>query len=385
MTGFRHDLGESLRTRPFACGLILLAVAVGTASACLLMATLGGLQARVGAVLESFGSGTVLLTPTRQDRRDPPPTRDLLAQLEAVQPGLAVTGLRVHSLPDPSRGLTVQVLAANPDLPRILDLPLRDGRWLDALDLDRAQPHAVISAALADAWSLRVGDALTDPRLSVRVVGVVDRALLNPANPALPQGAAHWIWIPDTLPVGGMAGPDALGRHDHVLAGAGENASALAQALADRDTAWTAITAEALVKGQRSLMRTLRVVYGSVVGLCLLLGGVALSSLLLMSTRQRRQEIGFRRALGATPGDIFALFLAEGLLLTSLGGGAGTAVGLLLIRVAPASPDTLPLAATPATAGLPLLLALVFGFLFTWHPARTAARLPPADALRLDA
>lgn len=365
--------------------MILLAVAVGTASACLLMSTLGGLQARVGAVLDSFGSGTVLFVPRNEDRRDPPPTRDLLAQLQALRPGLPVTGLRVHSLPDPARGLTIQVMAANQQLPRILALPLRDGRWLDALDLARAQPHAVVSAALAEAWSLRVGDALSDPRLSVRVAGIVDRALMNPANPALPQGTAHWIWIPDTLPVGGMTGPDALGRHDYVLAGAGEAAGTVAKAFAAGERmSWTAITAEALVRGQRSLMRTLRVVYGSVVGLCLLLGGVALSSLLMMSARQRRQEIGFRRALGATPGDIFALFLAEGLLLTGLGGAAGTGIGLLLIRLAPASPDTLPLSADPAAAAIPLLLALALGLLFTWHPARTAARMPPAEALRMD-
>ena len=389
MTTFGKDLGESLLTRPMTSGLILAAVAVGAASATLLLSLLAGLESSVQARLKSFGSDTVLLTLQDPTGSGVAMTRNHLRLATALQPGLIATGYRSHLLKDPIRGISIQVLSANASLPRILERPLQDGRWLDAQDIEQAQPHALVSAILADAWSLHVGDTLTHPALTVQVVGISDSTLMNPSSPAGTQSSGAWIWIPDTLPTAWMTSPDDPHRFDGLLARISDpdDVRALVRQLQQATggpAIWTATTADVLVRGERAMMKTVRIAYGSVVLLCLLLGGVALSSLLLVSTRQRRQEIGFRRAIGATQWDIFSLFLAEGIVLTGLGGLIGSGIGALLILFAPPAPALLPLILNAKILLMPITVCLLIGLLFTWQPARTAATLSPADALRVD-
>jgi putative ABC transport system permease protein len=124
-----------------------------------------------------------------------------------------------------------------------------------------------------------------------------------------------------------------------------------------------------------------------VVGLGTLVSGmVGVSNILFVSVRERANEFGIRRALGATARSILAMVIAEALLLAAVAGGLGLAAGFGLVDLALRfdvradffeQPSVDPLAAFVAF-GVLILTALVAGY----FPAREAARVPPIEALR---
>ncbi|MET0991566.1 MAG: ABC transporter permease [Lacisediminihabitans sp.] len=115
-------------------------------------------------------------------------------------------------------------------------------------------------------------------------------------------------------------------------------------------------------------------------GVALLVGGVGIANTMFISVLERRGEIGLRRALGATRGQIRGQFLTEAVLLSGMGGAAGTVIGILG-TVGYATFQGWP----PVIPGGAVLLgiggALVVGVLAGLNPSIRAARLTPTEAL----
>jgi putative ABC transport system permease protein len=100
-----------------------------------------------------------------------------------------------------------------------------------------------------------------------------------------------------------------------------------------------------------------------------------------MSVSERTREIGIRKALGARARDIERQFLAEAILLSSLGGVLGVVSGwVFAFLVAAVSP--LPARITTWSVAVAMLLGAGVGILFGVYPARRAARLDPITAMR---
>jgi putative ABC transport system permease protein len=113
----------------------------------------------------------------------------------------------------------------------------------------------------------------------------------------------------------------------------------------------------------------------------LLVGAVGVGNIMLIGVLERRSEIGLRRSLGATKGQIRTQFLAEAILLALLGGAAGVAAGVLATGVYAATKGWATSIPTLAWAG-GLAAALAIGALAGLLPAIRAARLSPTEALR---
>jgi putative ABC transport system permease protein len=113
----------------------------------------------------------------------------------------------------------------------------------------------------------------------------------------------------------------------------------------------------------------------------LLVGAVGVANIMVIAVLERRSEIGLRRALGATKGNIRTQFLAEAALLAALGGTVGVAVGALATAVYASTKGLSVVVPTVAWAG-GLAAALLIGALAGLLPALRAARLSPTDALR---
>lgn len=115
----------------------------------------------------------------------------------------------------------------------------------------------------------------------------------------------------------------------------------------------------------------------------LLLSAIGIYVFLHFTVVQRTNEIGVRMALGATPGAVTALLVRRGVTLALVGAGVGLIgaclvgrlLSELLYQVAPTD---------PATFGISLLLLIVVAGLACWVPSRSAARIDPVRALRLD-
>jgi putative ABC transport system permease protein len=122
---------------------------------------------------------------------------------------------------------------------------------------------------------------------------------------------------------------------------------------------------------------------GSFAVAALFLSAIGIYVLLHYTVVQRRSEIGVRIALGATPGAVTALLLRQGLVLALIGAGAGLLgawsltrlLSKLLYEVAPTD---------PATFGVSLLVLIAVAGAACWIPSRSAARIDPILALRLD-
>jgi putative ABC transport system permease protein len=144
---------------------------------------------------------------------------------------------------------------------------------------------------------------------------------------------------------------------------------------------FTLMTSSFVQKTVDKVQRVLFLYVPLVAGLSLLVGGAVAAVLMLSSVNERVGEIGLRRAVGARPRDIRLQFLME-TAVTALGGGLlGAAIGSGL-AVYLAARMNIAIGVSPAAVALGLALAAVTGLLAGVVPARRAALLEPAVALR---
>ncbi len=135
-----------------------------------------------------------------------------------------------------------------------------------------------------------------------------------------------------------------------------------------------ALTAQADAKGA---LDTLFLGLGAV---ALLVGAIGVANIMVISVLERRSEIGLRRALGATRGQIRAQFLAEAILLSLAGGAVGVILGAAA-TAAYARGHGEPVVIPPDAWAGGLAAAVVIGALAGLLPAIRAARLSPTQAL----
>jgi putative ABC transport system permease protein len=131
---------------------------------------------------------------------------------------------------------------------------------------------------------------------------------------------------------------------------------------------------------KRATERSFSVLFLALAGVALVVGGIGVANTMVVSVLERRSEIGLRRALGATRGQIRGQFLTESVVLATVGGLAGTALGLLATMGYAAWQDW-PLVLPALSAALGVGGAIVVGVLAGVYPCVRAARLTPTQAL----
>jgi putative ABC transport system permease protein len=166
---------------------------------------------------------------------------------------------------------------------------------------------------------------------------------------------------------------------DEVVAG-------LRRVLLDRhgDEDFTLTTQQQMLDTLGSVLDVLTFAVAALGSISLLVGAVGIFTIMTIAVRERTGEIGLLRALGAGRRQVLAVFLAEAIVLSALGGLAGFVAGGGIAWLLGATVRQLPVSYSPLFVGLALLLSLVIGLVAGILPALNAARLDPVEALRAE-
>jgi putative ABC transport system permease protein len=131
-----------------------------------------------------------------------------------------------------------------------------------------------------------------------------------------------------------------------------------------------------------TITNALTLLLGAIAGISLLVGGIGVMNIMLVSVTERTQEIGLRKAIGATQKDILIQFTIEAIILSTIGGIIGTLIGIggivLVSNFSPLKQASI----SPSAIILAVSVSGGIGLFFGVVPARQAARLDPIEALR---
>lgn len=393
-----RDIWDGIRTQPGRVGLALLAISIGVSSLTVLVAVLSGLREKSRQIVQELGVNVIAIIQQKGD------SQNIASRLEEWHasllafnlPDCRISTIRRYEAPTLGTNETLTVVATDSSLIHIRQWRLDDGRFLDHSDIENQERNAVVSKSLSKLWNWKVGNLVMLRNTPFKIVGIVDAgggALDTESGGSNLILGERVIFVPKTVPPNWMVGYNNPGRFldaiflnvptslnfDHTLSKAQRLLSHPERPV--DHISW--VTPESLISGIKKLQDTIGITVGSIAILCLVLGGTALMSLMVANVRDRVTEIGLRRALGATEWDIAALFVIEACLVTGSATLAGTTVTHILLLL---GRHALPV---PVRLGLmsiliPLIVSLLLGMIFSYWPAKTAAKITPSEALRYE-
>jgi putative ABC transport system permease protein len=377
-----------LRARKLRATLSALGIAIGVAAIVAVLGLAASAQAALLAEIQSLGTnlltvsnGTTFSGATAELPETAPGMIARLPGVTAVQETGTVSGVSVYKSPliPPIDTNALSVAAATVNLPAIVGTSLAQGRFLNAATA--RQPVAVLGATTAQL----LGIDRIRPGLRIWAGGqwLYVTGILNPAPYAAPIDSAVLIGFPAAEKYLGFDGhpseiyvrtvdtPAATTSVDRAL-GAQANPENSSQVSVSQPS--DALTAQADAKG------TLGTLFLGLGAIALLVGAIGVANIMIISVLERRSEIGLRRALGATKGQIRAQFLAEAILLSLAGGAAGVIAGAAATAAYAHIHGEAIIIPPQAWAG-GLAAAVIIGALAGLLPAIRAARLSPTQAL----
>jgi putative ABC transport system permease protein len=402
--GIRSILAHKLRS-----ALTMLGVIFGVAAVVSMLAIAGGARVEAIEQIRLLGSNNIRvnhLTLTGEARElalragsEGLQTRDL-ELVAANLPNLAgAAPIRFIDAPvhRGNRESTGRVVATNSDYARVTDFHPAAGRFIGPLDVREGKRVAVIGSDVRHelfGYLNPIGHTLRIRDVVFRVVGVMERRTLREGRRSVIQvrNVNSDVYIPISTASARLPSADRedavaelalkVSREEGIVPTASIVQRLLRMAHRGIEDFEVVIPAELLARAQ-STQRVFNIVMVSIAAISLLVGGIGIMNVMLTTVAERTQEIGIRRAVGATEGRILAQFLIETVLVSVLGGAAGIALGFGMAK-------GISLFAGWQTVLSPLSVALAFGIsalvgiVFGIYPARRAARMNPITALRFE-
>ncbi|MBD5446546.1 MAG: FtsX-like permease family protein [Treponema sp.] len=141
-----------------------------------------------------------------------------------------------------------------------------------------------------------------------------------------------------------------------------------------------AMSMQTIIEQMRTITQTLSLMLSGIAAISLLVGGIGIMNIMIVTVTERRQEIGIRKALGASPAAIRRQFLVESASITLLGGSLGIVLGIAL-SFAVEYVRGQPFAIQAGACVVSFVFSVFVGVFFGLNPASRAAKLDPVEAL----
>ncbi|WP_413174698.1 ABC transporter permease [Anabaena azotica] len=393
--------GKTLLANKLRSALTMLGIIIGNGSVIAMIGIGEGGQKFVANQLNSLGPNVVFVIPgneeTQRVSRDV--TRTLVledAKAIATQvPTIAATTAELNSrqvVTYKNRNTDVNIIGTTPSFLKVRDFEVATGRFFTDIDMKRSNQVVVLGAKLKEKLfgnTNPVSQQIRIKNASFQVIGVLtdkgsnlgvdyDESALVPiltsANRLVGRTSPYGLEV--TYIVASAKDADSVDaaefqitnllRQRHKLVG--ENDFTIR-------TQKDALQTVGQISGALTIMLT------GIAAISLFVGGIGIMNIMLVSVTERTQEIGLRKAIGATQQDILLQFIIEAVIVSVIGGVVGTTVGvggILLIAAISPLEASISIASITMAVGISGGIGLFFGVV----PARRAAQLDPIVALR---
>ena len=406
LESFRTAL-RALRVNVLRSFLTMLGIIVGVASVITMVAVGTGAQTQVAEQIRSLGANVLMVAPgtaregaARKEggsghtlsESDARAIAAQLPQIRAAAPSIRGSAQLVLG----SRNWNTVVHGTTADYFVIREWPLKAGRHFSKAEEDGAGKVALIGGTVAKqlfGTEGPVGQEIRIMSVPFQVIGV----LTDKGPSGAGQNQDDIVFVPiSAAKLRLMGSANAVNREAvaYILVKAVSDEAMTAASMqiegllrqrhritADREDDFQVNNPAAAMAAQRASTRTIAWLLAAIASVSLVVGGISIMNIMLVSVTERTREIGIRLAVGARRRDIRNQFLTEATALCLAGGLVGIAVGCAT-SIAVARLAEWPIFLGPDAVLFALLFAAAIGIFFGYYPARKAARLPPAEALR---
>lgn len=396
-----------LARNPLRAGLTMLGIVIGV-GAVVAMVSLGqGATASVQSQIASLGTNVLIVIPGAttvsgvrsglggMSTLTVGDARDIEKKIDGVSAVTYVTRAVLQVVHENKNWNTV-VLGATATFSEIRDWPMADGTFFTQSDEDNGAKVAVLGKTAADNLFERgeevIGAQIRIKNVPLRVIGL----LASKGQTLTGQDQDDTVVIPFSTAERKVLGTKFLGTVGVILVATAKREQTVTVVPEIKDLLrarhrlqpaeeddFTIRTMEDIAKTLAGASRTMMLMLLSVASISLLVGGIGIMNILLVSVTERTHEIGIRMAVGAKRRHILLQFLVEAVILSTLGGIVGVAVGVLGARLATTIAGW-PIIVSPQAVAIAFLFSVGVGVFFGLYPANKASRLNPIDALRYE-
>lgn len=382
---FKSILGNKMRSF-----LTMLGIIIGVIAVVVLVSIGQGANQTVSSSIQKLG--TNLLTVNIIARRNNPITLNSLEELRQLTELAQVSPVSMSS-GTLKAGLEqyedASLLATTPGYDLIRSYGIMEGRFLTEPDIANRSFVAILGQEAAQELFGSVhalGQSFTFQGYPFIVVGVLDAI-----GSSFSGSGDNLVIIPFTV------GERIFQRKGissiYISASSADRvkeAEAAVRAFMDKklvgassSTTYSIYNQTAVLDTLSTATATLTLMLGGIAAISLLVGGIGIMNIMLVSVTERTREIGIRKAIGASRGNILSQFLVEALVVSVLGGLIGLGLSLLAARLM-GPLLKMQLSVSPLVAMLAVGFSLFIGVVFGLYPANKASRLLPVEALRYE-
>lgn len=313
--------------------------------------------------------------------------RNELKNIRMVAPAFNIRNVTVKN---GELNATSMIAGVTVDWTEVWDWNVAEGEFLNDDDVANHSRVAILGRAVVDQLFGKtdpVGESITIRNLSFKVKGVLESKGTSPAGTDMDDR----VVVPLSTAQKRLANKEFLSQIKVKLADYKKmtetviNVKALLRerhhlTAQDADD-FSIITPTEAEKVATTVSTAFMLFLVGVSLISLIVGGIIIMNIMLISVNERRQEIGLRRAIGATRGDIMTQFLCEALFATLAGGILGVITGFGISKfLAVVAHFPVVITWVPFAAGS--IFSILIGMVFGIQPARKAAALEPVEAMR---